>query len=142
MGHCMCVHVCVSSLPLDGRLCLVCMVRVPTTAPILSPWKQTCLSGCHSVTCASLTYSVALSVFPHPFFLVLDVSPPHFAPHFFAPPPFSFLSLPPSLYFLFSAGVMQCESGSESHFIIHTQSLYKHAKLATHTNIGIHIRSL
>lgn len=26
-------------VPLDGLLCLVCMVKVPTTAPILSPWK-------------------------------------------------------------------------------------------------------
>lgn len=26
-------------VPLDGLLCLVCMVKVPTTAPMLSPWK-------------------------------------------------------------------------------------------------------
>lgn len=26
-------------VPLDGLLCLVCMVKVPTTAPMVSPWK-------------------------------------------------------------------------------------------------------
>lgn len=26
-------------IPLDGLLCLVCMVKVPTTAPMSSPWK-------------------------------------------------------------------------------------------------------
>lgn len=57
-----------ADVPLDGLLCLACMVKVPTTAPMLSLWKPgwpnnpercTSILRCDLVVCIYLTSSVS-----------------------------------------------------------------------------------
>lgn len=83
MGFCLCVgdrlcmhafvFVCASS-PLDGLLCLVCMVSVPTTAPMFAAVVvETSASGCSSlyffVTCSDGYSTHSPSLHSSSFFL-------------------------------------------------------------------------
>lgn len=74
VGERLCLHVFVcASSPLEGLLCLVCMISVPTTAPMFAAVVvETSASGCSSlyffVTCSDgySTHSRALLPSSHP----------------------------------------------------------------------------
>ncbi len=109
----------VDVLPFDGRRGLVCKVNVPTTAPMLSPWKQACVC-----VCPSRVFSThLLTLFVCPTFIlssvILTLLPPtaRFLPHF-TPPSKTPLSLSLSLththLFIFTHSVCTAHV-SESH---------------------------